>query len=515
MKKVLIVDDDAIVRITLGSLIDWSQYGYEIVANASHGEQALRFMKEYEIDLLITDMKMPIMDGIQLLEHLNASQSLPCTIVLSSYDDFKMVRESFRLGASDYLLKADINEDMLAGLLTKLNQDYLKEEKEPEHQKEDEKEKQLVDMAMGRSSLDLGFFTTDYYLIQFEIDDFFQQATRFGHEIETALVKPFLELAKQIPRVAVRCILSSISPSRYLMYYQISDKNQASDNVVSTCRQLISVWNNVMNIPVSAGISDLGTGAEQFIACFEEAGHQLELHYLLGKASIGYPWNKKQIKSELIDQAKQRYEKLIQGIKGCDELQVEKEKQNLFHQLQIMELEEGKRECMVVILLLVKGLLEVNDNIWLLFQDDVDYYKKLERLDQVRSLEIWMNNYFRWVMDYLANSCDGRQADVILRAKRFIQDNYSNPELTLGSVAGYVGLNEKYFSSRFTKEVGNTFSNYLTEVRIQKARELMDKTDLKMYEISQSVGYNSVEHFTRVFKKVCQISPSAYKKSKI
>lgn len=528
MKKVLIVDDDTIVRITLRSLVDWEQYGYEIVADASQGEQAVRYMQEHDIDLLITDMKMPIMDGIQLMKHLNEEQKMPCTVVLSSYDDFGMVRESFRLGAFDYLLKADISQEMLCGLLRKLNREYFQMnggqgEGQPESGglSEDDgsirdgesKERCLAAMAMGSRPLDPEFFTSGYYLVQFEIDDYFQQAPRFGQDIENGLVKPFLEFAKQIPRVAARCVLGSISPSRYVMYCQVPDTAQAADTVVSTCQQLIRVWMNFMNLSVSAGISGPGSSEADFYSCFETAGEQLELHYLRGKAKICYPWAKAQIDTELVRAAKERYKGLLRGLRASDEMQVEQEKQNLFQQLSNCSVEDGRLECLAVILVVVKGLQDTYDNMWMLFQEDVDYYQKLERLDRVRSLEIWMNNYFRWVLDFLAQTCDDRQVDVILRAKRFIQDNYSNPELTLGSVAGYIGLNEKYFSTRFTKETGNTFINYLTEVRIRRAKEMMDHTDLKIYEISQSVGYNSVEHFTRVFKKVCQISPSAYKKS--
>lgn len=82
----------------------------------------------------------------------------------------------------------------------------------------------------------------------------------------------------------------------------------------------------------------------------------------------------------------------------------------------------------------------------------------------------------------------------------------------MGSTAAYVGLNEKYFSSCFTKEIGNTSSNFLTEIRMENARELLRTTDMKMYEISERVGYNSVEHFNRMFKKVCGVSPSVYKR---
>lgn len=511
MKKVLLVDDDTIVRITLRSLIDWGQYGYEVVADASNGEQALRYLKEHPVDLLITDMKMPIMDGICLLRELSVKNVMPCTVVLSSYDDFKLVRESFRMGACDYLLKSDITGESLSLLLTKLNQEYLAGETEEE--KEPERGKVLVDMATGRAALDSSFFGMDYYLIQFEIDDFNQHVARFGADLQGGLTEPFLEFARQIPRVAARCVLGSLSPSRYLMLYQASDGEQSRENVVSACKQLKNVWNNYMNLPVSAGISRLGRTPEEFIGCFEEAGGQLELHYLKGRATVCYPWETGQLEGKRIARAEADYGKLIHGIWMTDELVVEAEKQKLFERIQAEGLEDGRMECLAVIFLVARALREIQQNVWAVVQEDVDYYRKLKRLLDSRSLEIWMNNYLRWILDYQSHAVDSRQADMMIRAKRFIMDNYSNPELTLGSVAGYVGLNDKYFSTRFTKETGNTFSNFLTDLRIRKAKELMDKTDLKMYEISRQVGYNNVEHFTRVFKKVCQISPGAYKKS--
>ena len=511
MKKVLLVDDDTIVRITLRSLIDWGRYGYEVAADASNGEQALRYLREHPVDLLITDMKMPIMDGLGLLGELNRHNRMPCTVVLSSYDEFKMVRESFRMGACDYLLKSDINEETLSALLARLNQEHLAEAEE--EAAEPLPEKILVDMATGKTALDEGFLGADYYLVQFEIDDFGQHMVRFGSDLAGGLTEPFLEFARQIPRVAARCVLGSLSPSRYLMLYRVSDAGQSRDNVVSTCRQLKNVWNNFMNLPVSAGISTVGHSAAEFMDCFLEAGWQLELHYLKGQGTVCYPWEMGRLSKERVSLAGAAYEKLVRGVQSADELAVEEEKQSLFHRIQAMEPEEARTECLAVIFLVIRALRDVQQNVWAAVREDVDYYQKLGRLLDSRSLEIWMNNYLRWIMDYLSHASANRQADMMIRAKRFILDNYSNPELTLGSVAGYVGLNEKYFSTRFTKETGSTFSNYLTEIRIRKAKELMDKTDLKMYEISQQVGYNNVEHFTRVFKKVCQISPSAYKKS--
>ena len=102
--------------------------------------------------------------------------------------------------------------------------------------------------------------------------------------------------------------------------------------------------------------------------------------------------------------------------------------------------------------------------------------------------------------------------DMIVMAKRYIADQYENSDLTLKDVADHVGLNEKYFSGRFTKEAGETMSEYLTEVRIQKAKELLRTTNFKIYEIAEMVGYQSTEHFNRMFKKKMQMSPSAFRK---
>ena len=579
MRRVLIVDDDTIVRITLHSLVDWEGLGYQIAADAIHGEQALARMKEQPVDLVITDMKMPVMDGIGLLEQINRMAEnrelpvMPKVLVLSGYDDFQLVRESFRLGAEDYLLKADLNEEMLLSMLERFKDEWSQEEVAGERVERGEesglwgvhnldgtfgpvekdspgrtdgidagerefdgsgenkrgkasspsqectarvaeipKDQLLVDMAMGKREIRPGFFPEDYVVIQFEIEDFLRHSGRFGGDVEESLVKPVLEFAGQIPRVVSKCVLGSISPSRYVMLYQVGDMRTYQDTVVSTCRQLRSVWSNYMNLPVSCGISSAGHSPEEFGERFEEAGHQLALHCLKGKAQICFPWEPGTVRYEDVERTGAEYEKLLKGLMVGDELAVEEEKKRLFASCYTAGVEAARTWCLHLICRLAWQLQDNHDDISALFADEVDYYTKLGRLDEVRSLELWMNNYFRWVTDYMQHHHDRRQADLIIRAKRFIMDNYANPELTLGSVAGYIGLNEKYFSSRFTKEEGMTFSNYLTEVRIRKAKELMEQTDLKVYEISQSVGYNSVEHFTRVFKKLCHVSPGGYRK---
>lgn len=515
MKQVLIVDDEIIVRITLRTLIDWEGFGYQVAGDAVNGNQALQYMESHPVDLLITDMKMPVMDGLGLIHEIRKRNLSPQILVLSGYDDFKLVREAFRMGAADYLLKSDLDAQILEGTLRKMGdgEESSSEKGGTETDRtENRQSRALADMAMGKRPVDKSMFTGEYMAVQFEIEDYMQHAARFQRNIEEELVRPFLNFANQIPRVASKCILGALSPSRYVMLYSVADGRVYRENVISTCRQLCSVWKNYLNLPVCAGVSEKEADPEAFMERLEEAGSQLRLRYLKGKGCICASWEKDQISFEQVKRTQEKYGKLIQALFVSDELEAEAGKGRLLAALYDMDFKKALKETLCVVCCLAWKMEENHDDIRTMFSDEIDYYKKLERFSEIRELELWLNNYFRWFLDYQKHKQDRSQEDMMVRAKRFILDNYSNPELTLGSVAGYVGLNEKYFSSRFTKEEGMTFTNYLTEVRIRKARELMDQTNLKIYEISQSVGYNSVEHFTRVFKKICKVSPGSYRK---
>lgn len=117
-----------------------------------------------------------------------------------------------------------------------------------------------------------------------------------------------------------------------------------------------------------------------------------------------------------------------------------------------------------------------------------------------------------------AASCDGqrqeRRKGAMQRAMEFMQDNFTNPELMLKTVADFVGFSEKYFNSRFTQECGCTFIGYLNDLRIGRAQELLLQTDMKIYEISDAVGYSSVEHFNHMFKKKLCMSPKDFRKTR-
>lgn len=501
MRKVLIVDDETIIRVTLRALIPWEKYGMKVVADCNSGYQALEYLATHSVDLMITDVKMPEISGIELLRRIREDGiNIPITVILSGYNEFDLVREAFRLGADDYLLKADMNEENLDRLLLGINKKYWDMAGEL-----DAAEKSELNQVRIHAP-ECGV----YGVILLEVDDFQRQAMRFQTDIKELLERPMWELANQIPKVKRNGTITSIQPGHYVMIYAITQKEIYREEIVAVVRQMQAMWKNYMNLTVSVAICDARIDNELDTA-IEYGENLLLLSPLAGKMAMTTEWEKSVLVEEL-EYSKEKYDKLLSYIYDVNEPGSEKEKLSLFQSLEQLSLSESKKICLSLIPLLALKFREYDGDFFQIFPEDVDYYDKIGRLKTITELERWLNNYFSWVLEYLKQQSKGIQTDIILRAKRFISDNYSNPELTLKTVADYVGLNEKYFTTKFTQKTGNTFRDYVTVLRLEKAKNLLRTTDLKVYEICERIGYNNVEHFNRMFKKSVGVNPSKYRK---
>lgn len=505
MKRVVIVDDETIIRVTLRSLLVWESLGFTVAADFSGGKPAREYLQKNRVDLLIVDMKMPDLDGIALMEKLKEEGILPLTVVLSGYDEFSLVREAFRIGAYDYLLKSDLSRQSLEALLQKIKESIFLD---------DERDKSQTGFSEAvEESLGIRQLTGEYGMVLFSVDGGMKQAARFGEDLAEYLQKPVLELARQLPRVAARGKIAAVDPLHFCLAYKAGDKAQYRHTITSVVRQLQAVWRDYMNLTVSAAVSDPAWGEELYDK-LKRGSSLIKLAVLSGKNALCAEWEwEEELEGFLQEEKAKRDEGLCLAMYGADVVALEEGKKKFFEELESLSFEEGCCRCLVFIARLAAVFEKYGDDFFGLFPEEVDYREKLRILQSGRELELWMNNYLRWVTDYIENRHDAAQADTILRAKRFLSDNYANPELTLKSVADYVGLNEKYFSSRFTKEAGTTFSAYLTDLRMQKAKKLMLSTDLRMYEISERVGYHNVEHFNRMFKKSFGISPGDFRKN--
>lgn len=362
----------------------------------------------------------------QQKRQLRKNAAMPVTVVLSGYDEFDLVREAFRLGAYDYLLKADISSSGVAELLTGLRE-------------------KVFQAAAGTRSADEtpDLKPGDYVAALFTVEDFSGAAQRFGDNLRLQLEKPMLELARQLRRLQDRVFVRARTPSCYELYYRARDPMEAEETALSVVRQIQGLWHDFMNLDTAAGVSA--------VAPLEDVGQAMErCETLCRLASLRGPG----------------------GI--C----------------------EQRRYGL--------GLAWV-------FPERPDLPEVLEGFASRREREIWLRIALRRAHEVCGSQREKKRKNAIQLAKEFMQDNFTNPELVLKTVADYVGFSEKYFSTRFTRECGCTFINYLNDLRIKRAQDLLRQTDMKIYEVSDAVGYSSVEHFHHMFKKKLGISPKDFR----
>ena len=497
MIRVLIVDDDSLIHVTLRSLLVWENLGYTVVQDCSNGNQALSYLKNHTVDLLITDMKMPGMGGLELMQRLRQQGRMPVTIALSGYDEFELVREAFRLGAYDYLLKSDINSVGLENLLRSVRKKLFRDIPASGKDIAEPSETALPD--------------GEYMAAVFQIQDFPGAARRFGDHLREGLEKPMLELANQIHRLQGRAVFRADDPGQYTMYYTVRDRKRARDTIVSVVNQVQSVWRDFMNLEVAVGVSDVAA-REQLDSIHRRCETLAVLSTLQGKGRVSTQWEHGTL-ADIYEAEAEQCDCVIAALCGEDNDAAQKEIGRWLSGLkQCTELRSCER-ALVMLARMGDRLRQYGQDFYEIFPEKVDFFAALRSIETRQEREIWVRNILRRVQSACAESRQSRQLGTMERAKRFMQDNFNNPELSLRTVADYVGFNEKYFSTRFTKECGCTFITYLNDLRIRRAQELLVQTDMKMYEISEAVGYGSVEHFNHIFKKKMCISPKEYRQN--
>ena len=316
MIRTLIVDDETLVRATLRTLVDWEALGYTIVQDCADGGQALEYLKDHPVDVLFTDMKMPSVGGIELLRSLRETPDAPVSIALSGYDEFELVREAFRLGAYDYLLKANLNADTLRALLEQLKEKFFREtaaQKQPE------------DAAEAFFRAEAG----QYAVVLFQIDDFAAQASRFGSNLHEKLERPMLELARQIPRLAGRTCIRAVSPERYALRYRVQDASRFETTLPSVVRQVQAVWRDYMNLSVSAAISGL-VRENELPAAEETCEKLLRMAPLSGKGAV-CTLRREMAAAQAAEQLGKSCDLLIESVCTGNTAQAETEKTEFLH----------------------------------------------------------------------------------------------------------------------------------------------------------------------------------------
>ncbi|MCK5154994.1 MAG: response regulator [Spirochaetales bacterium] len=494
--KVLIVDDEPLARRVVRQKVPWSKYGMVVCGEATNGNDALAFLDSQDVDVVFTDIKMPFLNGNELIDKVCKKTKKIKFVVLSAYSDFSLVRSAFKFGVFDYILKSDIDTSRIENLLSRLKESIVHDEAEIPKEKwlvnEVNQRKQLTeDQMRTRSGLITVFEVNTTNLSSIEV---------ISNKIESEISRTIKDFCSTIMEKEAFIIL---------IYHQSPDEN----NICETKKQMLSLLTNFSGRDIGndfeVGVSQTGSIGHVH-DLLVQAHRACDLNYYKREGFINFYSSISVENCDVIFDLNKSKSKLFDFISHFDFHSVSASFKVLFEKFLEFRVPKDK-VCDIILDLYLYTLNHLYD-IDLLPADFCNDINKLRCTIYGMSK---MNDLKHWIIkniEEIERFYHGAYArDPISIIENYINLNLEG-ELSLQELADSFGMGKTYLSFLFSKEKGITLKSFITQKRVERAKEYLESTDLKIKEISQLIGYNNVEHFSRTFKKETDESPDFYRK---
>ena len=494
MLKAVLFDDEYIVLHGLQKMIDWSRFGIELVGTASNGYAAIDLVETHSPDIVFTDIRMPGMDGLEVVEKiLEAAPEIIC-VVFSGFNEFEYVKKALKLGVSDYLEKPitiPMMEDTIQRILEKLH-----------HQKavfslEEKWESSRIEL-IEKATLDL--------LLQ-------------GEEALPKWRKSFEEEVKNIVAVTVLA-LSEKTPDlpSHSSYFSVNIRNGAERLLVIFHLEEDSteLLKQLLYWPGEYGIT-LGSGRTYQSLTDASKSYKEALQALrYGQFMENGEWTRFEEIGEnpnIPDDLSELEEAIIFYLRTGDKVGLFQQLDEFINKIQLQRLNPDviEREILKLIYLGMEVAKETGEDVSLISQGNYLPHVDIRLLNTKEKMFSWLKSQMEMILDWFLLIRRDKKHDAVEKACTYIERNFSK-ELTLQDVAEFVGMNPTYFSLLFKEEMKLSYIKYLTKLRMERAKELL-RDGYKVADVSEKVGYHTYRHFSELFKKHVGVNPGHYRDS--
>ena len=534
--KVFLVEDEMVIRRGIKNSIDWEKEGCIFCGEASDGELAYPMIIKEKPDILITDIRMPFMDGLELCKLVKKELPDIKILILSGYDEFDYAKEAIRLGVTEYLLKP-ISSGKLLEALNGVSESIRreKEDKDLVHKymeemrenTEHEKQKFFEQMIAGNLSMadvletgkkyemNLSAGMYNLLLFRFTLGEENRKSGELLGEAEYAIEKltERLEYVFEFQR--------GVEGWAFLL--MADNEEQMSERVKELSKDLEEIMKNYSTIAYFGGIGQPVARLRELERSFREAERALaarftmELNRIISVEDIRMAQNVDTLDDiEItsfgeIEKTRTMLEKFLNN--GAEdeidefvdvyisELPEENLKSVLMRQYIIMD-------AYIVMMSFCEKIEGIEGEMQAQSEELKNSMKTIQTLEEIK-------NYIRMLLKKIIGVRDTisgrRYSDIIEIAKDQIRKTYMSDEISLNTIAAEVGMSPSYFSSIFSKEMGKTFVEYLTEIRMDRAKELLMCSSMKTSEIGYEVGYKDPHYFSYIFKKTQNCTPKEFR----
>lgn len=518
MYKVLIVDDELFVRKGLISLIDWSSLQFEICGEAENGEQALELIDQLTPDLVIVDIRMPVLDGLELIKKVNAEgEYQPLFIIISGYPDFSYAQQAFRYHVSDYILKP-VDERELTATLKKLAITL--------------NQKQLISITKEKPLVDIVIES----LLQAEPDE--QIMTQIAHALELPLSSSYTyviaEIQDERPHGEIDYLPAlQSSLQRYFLhegkpllihvrsYNQYGfivpplwlDKQIENDRTNYTI--LLDLLESDLSSTIALFIGHNVTHLKQIVQSRTSADKCLSYRFAAGFNGLFMASELLELPLYYFDVDEELHSKLIYEVEANRMEGYRLATDAIFIAFQERYFAPGAvtntiSRIIIAIINIIRQLDgDEKDLQWL--DKLLNWQKQYRNLNQLSQVFLeFMEEAAKYISEIRGEKGEGN----IEKVKKYIDGHYKE-NIYLKGIAAEFHMNPVYLGQLFRKNYGVYFNVYLLSLRIEEAKRLLRQTKKRMYEIAEMVGFHNADYFATQFEKLENMTPTDYRNKMI
>lgn len=529
MMRLMIVDDDVIIRKGLSKNIAWAEHGFQLVGTAGDGEEGYRLFSEMHPDIVISDIKMPFMDGLEMSRKILGESSETKMILLTGYEEFEYAKQALEIKVFDFILKPVDLEQLLN--TAKRAATALKAERKVKRSLRESrpllKQQFLTNLLNGKypleseaaaeaAFLEIPFQSDTFTVFLIKVDEYFNPKIFPDIEAQEVTKLNIVNLCREYLPAESGEILS-LGGDEVALISCTKSEDTSSQDALALGELLKNALNVRFDLSVTIGIGKTRKGFTGIADSFKEASAATEFRHIIGKNQVlpvedtGMPVGGKRFDLPEFDKTlgvKVKMGLIAESLAIVDAIEA-KLLERPFVSLSAVRL-VGMQ---LVIYVLHEAEAWERENVpgdknQLSFEE----CRAIQEGETVREIFNKVREIVRKLTERANQKRESLQAGLVKTAIEYIEANFAQEGLSLTDVARVVHVSPVYLSIMFKKERNINFSEFLNEVRMTKAMELIRNTNLKTYEVAEQVGYGNPQYFSVCFKKYTGYSPSDFKK---
>lgn len=537
MFRLLIVDDNNRDRRVLQEVIDWNALDIEVIGTAADGKEALMMIKTLDPHIVLTDIAMPALNGVEMAEILKRQYSHIKIIFMSCYDDFEFARSAINLSIYGYIMKPIIPKELKEVVCKVLNiyeheieqkEETLKMMKQIEESLPMVQEEFFRELVYGLNKdeediwkkvdflkLNLNGFKK-VQIMSVAISDYEKYMSDKNVSVQYLLCYSIKDMINSLSHEDLQLFTIQNSGSEFIViaFSMTKDVNDSDEEIIERSIDIYSKLNDKFNINVTIGISKVSVNILDLSLLLNQSVSALKTKfYAEDNPVILY--------REIEEKTFEDFEKKVnlEGLsREVKEVVQSREDQDIiilidkyFQSGPVFQTEAYYKSLTFSIINIVQiNLIEVGKSFYDIFGDDIIIWKKLVKFDTIVNLKLWLFNVLKSVSEFINDKNTSRDMQIVKKIKEFIHQKYYE-QITINDIADVVFLSSKQANKIFKRETGRTIFDYLVEHRIEVAKKLMKDPFSKVYQVAEDVGYINKSHFCLIFKKATGYSPVEYR----